>query len=1270
MSILRHSFHVITKQFSYFLLIAAVLITLTIGAVYWLSDAVEQRQDEIATWVGDKLGYPVKIGSAGLNWLGLVPKLQLENVIVFKHKNGAELLSLQHLYFGLDLLPSIKKREPVLNDITLTGLNIAVIRDGFGQLRLQGLNENTQPATDIVELLSWVQLLNRIHLQEITVNYTDQQYSSLSGQYKVSNATVLHKEQRWTTTTNINFPSAVGNSVQFNAQGLLDENDWQNSVWQWQAKLNDINLASLSDQLIWQDIAIKQGMLNANLSGNGIGGQIEAVKTELVLEQGELISHQPGLVFTPVSIEQLAGKFDWRSQAQQWQLIGQEIQLHINGDSWPQTAFTLSRKEDSSLLIESDYLRLSDITSIALLTSKSPEIIRHQQPAGDVEKFSLHYSEDLGISSLAFNLADGALLPWDNYAGVTGLTAIVDWKDDHGSLNLNSHELTLYPEQWLDDAIFFDSVSGMISLQKTPQSWRVKSNAFRVWNDDLTMQLDGNIEYTAEGKAINDLKLTLEEIVVDRWQEYLPKNVLNSDFKAWSDKAFQAGKIVDGVIELQGDLADFPYKDAANGRFNMALTVEDVHLHYAPKWPDLFGVTGTITSSGNDLIIKSKQGKVAGFNFDDVTTTIANLATSKPILRVSGDIKGTTVQAIEFLQNSPLKQRFGGVASDVIASGASDINLNLMVPLADVNATEVSGYVSFIESQMQTEAFPELVLSQINGLLHFTHQSVSADMIEAQLLSEPVTIAVRPDGEQAIVSAKGHIARNTLNDIWPSNLFDTISGKTAYQMDMIISEKELGDFSVDVIVNSNLRGLEFDFPEPLYKASEDKKSFQIGFEHREDSLVYSIEYDDLFNAIVMPDDNLWRGEVRFGLGKAQLPEHGLKIRGQLAEIAVDDWLQWIQQQAGEVDTSSTNIDDISMTIDKLTAFNQELTGLNLSAQRDAQGWRTKIHSDQTKGSLYLPADFNSSSVLMVDLDKLEFSLAENELDEPESSGYSSHTLWPAMDIKIGSLTINDMALGKLRVQARRKPNSWTLDLATLTSDIFTASIPVGKWQQLPAGDQSHFELQADSMDLAALLANFGYQQAIDAESVSVTANLSWADMPLNISRANIKGLLDFDVGKGQLEDIEPGAAGRIFGLLSVAALPRRLALDFSDLFGKGFSFDSVTGTFDLANGQAVTDNLILEGTTAKIEITGPVDLINKQYNQQVKVTPDVSSTLPVAGAVGGPVGIGVGTAILIVDKIVDKIFNKDIVNFISYRYHLTGSWDDPQLNVVKPAVAR
>jgi len=135
----------------------------------------------------------------------------------------------------------------------------------------------------------------------------------------------------------------------------------------------------------------------------------------------------------------------------------------------------------------------------------------------------------------------------------------------------------------------------------------------------------------------------------------------------------------------------------------------------------------------------------------------------------------------------------------------------------------------------------------------------------------------------------------------------------------------------------------------------------------------------------------------------------------------------------------------------------------------------------------------------------------------------------------------------------------------------------------------------------------------------------------------------------------------------VATIPRRLSLDFTDLFGKGFSFDAINGSFGLESGVAYTDDLSMKGQSATIDVVGSADLIGETYDQTLKIIPNVSSTLPFAGAVaGGPIGLAVGTGILIVDKIAGELFGKEIVNLISYSYKLDGPWDEPQLKFVKP----
>lgn len=1271
MSVIRRGLHVASKQVAYLVVILAAVLLFLVGAFYWLADAVDKRQDEIAVWAGDKIGYPIELGSAGLGWVGLMPKLQIDAVTVFRDDKQTQLLSIESLYVGLDLIASIQRGEPVLDELSLTGLKTTIIRNLTGQIELQGLSSSSSSSSLLIDdWLSWAKLLDSFQIHNTMINYIDDINQALSGSYRLTQAELNHQSKNWTVTGLLQLPSTLGSQLKFSSQGEFESDDYQTSRWQWQAQLDDLMLAPFSSLISWQDVRVQKGNITANITANGVGDTFDSIKTTLDLADLELVSKQENITHTPVLIDHLVANIDWQQQGQSWQASGRDINLTVNGEAWKATGFNIQKQQDDTWIIASDYLRLSDITSLAALSAHSPEIIRQQKPAGDIDSLQLRYSATKGILSLAFKLRDGAMLPWQNYPGVTGLTASVNWQQDSANLTLDSHKITFYPETWLADAVFFDSVTGKLDLRRQGNNWTLQSQALHFWNDDLSVQLDGSVQHTSDDKIINDLKITMEDVVVNRWQAYVPQKILSPNFKVWSKDAFLAGKIIDGTIELKGDLADFPYEEKPEkGQFKMTLQAENVQLHYGPKWPDLLGVTGTITGTGNDLVIKSPSGKIAGFNFSDVTTTITKLIEDKPILRVDGRLTGTTSDALLFLQNSPLKQRFGQVAGSAKAQGASNIKLNLMVPLADVDGTEASGYVSFIDSQLQPKLLPELVMSKINGKLYFSNKGVTADDIKASVLNEPVIINVKPKGDITLVSAMGEVSMSQIEKHWPNSLPKFISGKTPYELAVSISEEAVGNFNVDASIETDLRGIDITLPQPFAKLGKDSRHFRVATKKLSDTQAYFVEYDKSLTAALAHDEQQWRGEINIGGEQAKLANHGITIRGQFAELSLDEWLDWSKQIKTKTDQSNpftASLNNVFMTVDKLTGFNQQFTDFTLTAKKETQGWRANINSQQSKGQVYWPSDFNSLTALKIDLDKLKISLPKSETKQ-QITDEQAQFLWPSMDLDIGALTINDMVLGQLKLRARRTENAWLLDEGSLVSDDFSASIPFGEWQQAESGDRSHFQIQANSDDLAGLLASFGYQQVVDAKGVDLFADLSWADNPLAVTTELLTGSLKIAVGKGQLNDVEPGAAGRIFGLMSIAALPRRLSLDFSDLFAKGFYFDSINGSFKFANGQAITNDFELKGASASIQMSGPVDLIHQQYDQKVKITPNVSSTLPLAGAVaGGPVGLGVGAALLLVDKLAGVMFDKNIVNLISYSYDLKGPWDAPSLTVAKP----
>jgi uncharacterized protein YhdP len=201
------------------------------------------------------------------------------------------------------------------------------------------------------------------------------------------------------------------------------------------------------------------------------------------------------------------------------------------------------------------------------------------------------------------------------------------------------------------------------------------------------------------------------------------------------------------------------------------------------------------------------------------------------------------------------------------------------------------------------------------------------------------------------------------------------------------------------------------------------------------------------------------------------------------------------------------------------------------------------------------------------------------------------------------------------------------------------------------------EISAGKMD--RLMELFGYQKNIDQGTLTGSMAIDWPGPPWVYSPPAMEGKVKLRIAKGQLLDVEPGAAGRMLGLLSLNNLPRRLSLDFSDLFAKGFSFNEITGSFVIDDGNAYTNDLLVDGPAARIEISGRIGLADQDYDELVTVIPYVKTGIPLAGTLaGGPV---VGAALLVAQTLLEGKLGP--INRIAQKqYSVTGPWDEPVID--------
>jgi len=154
------------------------------------------------------------------------------------------------------------------------------------------------------------------------------------------------------------------------------------------------------------------------------------------------------------------------------------------------------------------------------------------------------------------------------------------------------------------------------------------------------------------------------------------------------------------------------------------------------------------------------------------------------------------------------------------------------------------------------------------------------------------------------------------------------------------------------------------------------------------------------------------------------------------------------------------------------------------------------------------------------------------------------------------------------------------------------------------------------------------------------------------------GQFNVNIESGQFLKADPGIA-KLLGVLSLQSLPRRLSLDFRDVFSEGFTFDFVRGDVTIEQGQARTNNLQMKGVNAAVLMEGKVDIARETQDLRVVVVPEINAGTAslIASVVNPAVGLGSFLAQL--------FLRRPLIEASTQEFHIDGAWADPQITQVE-----
>jgi uncharacterized protein YhdP len=464
-------------------------------------------------------------------------------------------------------------------------------------------------------------------------------------------------------------------------------------------------------------------------------------------------------------------------------------------------------------------------------------------------------------------------------------------------------------------------------------------------------------------------------------------------------------------------------------------------------------------------------------------------------------------------------------------------------------------------------------------------------------------------------------------------------------------------------------------PAPLHKAAAASLPATVDIQWPAPAVTQlRVVLGSLLRSELMFDDNssgikLARANVWFGAGEPPAGDAaGVTVGGQIDELDLAGWLKLTAGAKPEKPLASY-FHAARFTLGRVDYHGASLRDVTLGITTEEGGWRVAFEGPTVSGRMTLPGPGDPQAPWDLEFERLKFVDADTAApdaapadaapvaaDLPAAKPAIDPRTLPAVRFHAAEFSWGDRQFGEVRATLVKQEDGVSLKELTATSASYGANA-TGDWRI----SGSRIKGVITSYDVGETMKQLGFAAVLEAKSGDLEFDLNWPGAPTDDPLAQAAGRVKVSLGKGQIVGLKPGA-GRVLGLASFSELPRRLALDFSDVTDKGFAFDTVRGDFDLRDGSAYTDDVVVKGPAAEIGLIGRVGLKNRDYDQTAVVTGNVSSTLALPAFAAGPI---VGGAALLFTQ----LFKQPLKGLVRGYYRITGTWDNPTVERIKSADA-
>ena len=1319
----------------------------------WIVPRIGDYRVQLQEQAARALGIPVRIGLLTAHSRGLIPAIELGDVALLDAQ-GHTALHLPRVVVAL--LPRSLWRFG-FEQLYIERPELDIRRTAEGRMVIAGLTLPDSASND-TRAIDWLLGQSEVVVRGGTLRWTDE----LRGAPPLALAAVdvLLRNGNWRHSLRIDATPPAAWGERFTLMGRFRQpllsarsGDWQQWSGQLFADFPRVDAAQLHHYVALGDaVAQGQGAVRAWVDvarGQAVGGSADLALTGVRATLGERLQ--------PLALPQLQGRIRASRLAGGFEVASQGLQFVTeSGLRWPGGNLRLKHSDGNGRAgaarseLSADRLDLAALAGIAQrlpLGDSAHNALRTYAPQGQVETLQAswqgpwdaqgRYQIKARVSGLA--VADTPAAASAGAVGLRGATVDVEMTQAGGKATLRVADgALLLPGIFEDPVLTLDHVATDVQWKidppKHPDDSRgshgpgisVHIGETRFANADAQGQLratwrTSDPQRSGSGSrfpGVLDLSGTLSRADGTRVHRYLPL-IIPAEARHYVRDGVLAGGANSVSFRVKGDLYDMPFNDPKQGEFRIAAQVQNATYAFVPPsvqpagelpWQVLTQLSGELVFERSSMHVIGASGQFTGarnIHIRKAQTEIADLAA--PVVVVSAQARGPLPEFLELVKSSPIDGLILHALAQASGSGNADLQLDLRLPIEDLQKSSVRGSVTLTQSDVRmTPDTP--ALTHARGVVQFTDSGFSLQGVQAQALGGEVRLEgglqVLPANAalsasalqmraQGSASAEGLRQARELGFL--SQLAQHASGTAPYTLALTMRRGV-----PEIAVSTSLQGLAVALPAPLGKSADSSLPMRYTSTlttaslppeaplHEDITLdagtLGSVRYvRDISQAESQPARVL-RGAIAVGLAAdeaAPLPDSGVVANLRAAQIDVDAWEAVLHAAPGGANAASAAAsaasDDYLPTVlalrtKSLTVQGRTLHDVVAGGVHDGAVWRTNLDARELSGYLeyhQAGAPRAPNGRLFARLSRLSVPPSADTGDSADLPNEVEALLneqpgsLPALDIAINDFHLRGRALGQLEIIAINRggqgvQREWQLQTFNLSTPEAKLSAS-GNWALLnpsansaSAQRRTALNFQLDINDSGALLQRFGMADVVRKGKGKMQGQVAWRGAPLNPDYHSMTGQIKLNIESGQFLKAEPGLA-KLLSVLSLQSLPRRLSLDFRDVFSQGFAFDFVRGDVTMEHGVASTNNLQMKGVNAAVLMEGSANVADETQNLHVVVVPEINamSASLVATAINPVIGLG---------SFLAQVFLRGpLMQAATQEFSIDGTWADPRV---------